>query len=282
MKTHVKTDVLSLESLLGITRKKLFETIAIFLVLEVLAILADVFYGFRFGYFFPLFVIILYISLPKYFKSLKIRKIERKIPDILLKAAMYPGRDGLERVISAVAREKNYGRVSLEMKKTLEDINKKDFKQAMRNFLERNKSSLVERFTNLMVFAYESGADMRRAFREAAEDIIKTRMIIEERNATMALQKYTVMAAMLIVPTILGLIVRLVNSFSLEGVLFGGFQSNAGLLSAVLIGNYLYIINFSVVSSFYLGFHDGEWKKGFLYLSFLLPISLMIYFFTSS
>jgi hypothetical protein len=207
---------------------------------------------------------------------LRLKELEKKIPDMLLQASMFPKGSRLEDIFRYTAKS-DYGALSKEMQRVLKDLEAKSFRQSLENFAKRNKSVLLERVVSLLLFAYESGADLREIFKETAEDIIKTRAIIEERGAVLAMQRYTVMATIIIVPLILGMIVGMLKTFSFSGLGELGFSNNQNLLNVALKGNYLYITSFSIIASAFLSLQENNWKKIIVYASLFMPLSLMIY-----
>lgn len=212
------------------------------------------------------------------------RKIEALIPDLLLQASMLPFKESFFETINYLSKC-GYGFLSIEFEKARKEIEgSASVEEALKNIAKRCMSKVVSRAMRLLIQGYNSGADMSSVFKETAEDLLKTNALMQERNAALIVEKYTLLfAGGLIVPMVLGLIVGMVSGFdfSVAGELSFGLNAEARkeIFQTALFANQVYLAIYALMASLFVANQEGNLKKAFLYALVLLPLSIAVYNF---
>jgi hypothetical protein len=151
----------------------------------------------------------------------------------------------------------------------------------------RNDSALLRRSVDLLVAAYETGADLAPAFREVAEDAFDLQAISRESAAAGALQKYTLLAGgALFVPAILSVLLGLVSSLGVTGFSFSGEEGaaagaalaqRAAVQNAVVFGAQAYLVIFAALAGAFVAAAEGAKRKAVLYFAFMAPCALLVF-----
>jgi hypothetical protein len=234
-----------------------------------LGIIASLFLPIGFWYFFLLLR-------AEYQKQQK----EALVPDLLLSCSSFPkGTDSM--AFFRFGSSAHFGLLGKEFEKaSLEIRHGASVEQALHGMKKRCKSRVIERMADLLLLGYESGADLSKVFRETAEDLFETRFLLQERQAVLLVQKYTILlAGGLIVPIVLGLVSGLVQQLDFSSLASLEIGLDAGqrkeLLEAAGLGTVLYLLEYSLLASFFVANQEGNWKKGILYSAVLLPIGFV-------
>ncbi len=210
------------------------------------------------------------------------REKENLVPDILLQASIFPKGTPITKIMQYVS-ESGYGLMSKEFRKAFLETEKgKTTEEALKGISKRSKSKIISRAINLLIQGNNSGAEMNKVFKEAAEDILETQSIIRERIASTLIQKYTlILAGGIIVPLLLGILTGFVKNMNFYGISELGLgmqetQRNA-VISSALTANQFYIIEFALIASFFIAQQEGNAKKALIYSVVLIPLGIACY-----
>jgi len=229
--------------------------------------------------FLPLILSLLYYS---YLLERRKKKLEKQAPMLLLQASVFPRGTPVSKIISYFARKEN-GLLGEEFAKAKREISRgASIQEAMHKFRKRNTGIVMERLADILIIAYESGECLSDAFRELAEELLDMQSIQAEKRAVLEIERATLLlGAMFIVPFILGILTGLVFDFEFEGIEIAGFSSSeqrAELLAIAPTAVLLYIIEYALIASLFLGWLDGAPRKSFVYALALLPVSVTVFF----
>jgi len=211
------------------------------------------------------------------------RKKENLLPELLLEISTLVDQMSLIKLIEEVSKmdfallSKDFEFIHLQIK------NGEDPTIAINKIKKMNKSNELSRFFEIFLQGYYSGSELSKLLNELAEEMLQNRAIIQERQAVMLVTKYTLLlASVLIVPIILGLIVSLVNGFNIS--FSNNFEIGLSqiereeLFNLAVLGVQIYIIEYSLISSFFLAMQDGNKKNFFIYILFLTPLSIIFFY----
>jgi pilus assembly protein TadC len=215
------------------------------------------------------------------------RKREELLPEVLLEASVFCDENSLLKTIQKIS-EQDFELISKDFANALREIKKgAGFEEALERMKKLNKSKEYSRVIDLLLQGYNSGAEMSELFKETAEDLLENKAIIKERQAVMLVTKYTLLlASALIVPAILGLIIGLVSGFnfsSLGAMEFGlSVAEREAMFSLAVLGTNFYIIEYAILSAFFLSLQEGNKKQFWVYCLFILPVTLLTFFFAQT
>jgi len=240
---------------------------------EILVIFASI------GFFAPF--AINYIFQDLVFERRKQKK-EELLSDLLLEASIFCDESSMAKTIAIIA-EHDFPLIEEDFKRANNEIhNGASVEEALNRIKLLNNSKAYSRAIDLFIHGYKTGAKLSEMFKESAEDLLETKAIIKERQATMLITKYTLLlSAGLIVPAVLGSIIGLVGGFSnsgLSGIDLGlDKEQRTALFSAAILATTLYILEYSALSSFFLALQEGNKKNFWVYAIILVPISITIF-----
>jgi pilus assembly protein TadC len=231
-------------------------------------------------FFIPFFLNYLFCDI--LFEKRK-RKKEELLPEVLLETSVFCDETSLLKTISKIV-ESEFDLISRDFENALREIKKgASFEEALERIKRLNKSKEYSRVIDLLLQGYNSGASMSELFKETAENLLENKAIIKERQAVMLVTKYTLLlASAIIVPAILGLIIGLVSGFnfgSMSAMEFGlSVAQREEMFSLAVLGTNLYIIEYCVLSAFFLSIQEGNKKQFWIYCLFILPVALTAFF----
>ena len=231
-------------------------------------------------FFIPFFLNYLFCDI--LFEKRK-RKKEDLLPEVLLETSVFCDETSLLKTIERIV-DSEFDLISKDFEKALGEIKKgAGFEEALNRIKQLNKSKEYSRVIDLLLQGYNSGAGMSELFKETAENMLENKAIIKERQAVMLVTKYTLLlASAIIVPAILGLIIGLVSGFnfgSMSAMEFGlSVAERENMFALAVLGTNLYIIEYCVLSAFFLAIQEGNKKQFWIYCLFILPVALTIFF----
>lgn len=218
-----------------------------------------------------------------YLHSTYVRQLDAQLPSALLYAASLPHRTGVEKVLEDLGRPE-HGALGEQFRRAYEQVQAgASVPHALRALAQRVPDSpLVERSVNLLIEGYQSGADLSSALRDIADDAMALQALAEQTKSALAMHKYTLLlAGGLLVPFILGLLLSLTQTLQADalGVETGlGPSQNSKEISAaveaVVPG---YLVLFTILAALFVALQEGQTKRAVLYVSGLLPLSLLVF-----
>jgi Flp pilus assembly protein TadB len=219
---------------------------------------------------------------PLYKASRRRKGIEDALPGTLFQAASMASFVSMEEVIRSLA-DGNDKELANEFRKACMQIDRGfPVKEALDDIARRNDSRILSRAMHLLKVGYSTGADISNALKEAAEDINETAEVIRDRNASVTIEKYTLLlAGGIIVPLILGTLISLVLSLNLHGLQELGMGMDAAtkekILENSILGDQVYLVIYAVLASIFVAYQENANERALLYGSVLVPVSLLLF-----
>lgn len=211
------------------------------------------------------------------------RKKEELLPELLLEVSVFIDNISITKTIEKIA-EMDFVLISNDFSYINNQIKSgKNIEETINKIKELNKSRELGQFFDVLIRGYNSGFELGKILNEMAEENLQNKAIIKERQAVMIVTKYTlILASVLIVPTILGLIITLVGGFSSsfsQGLDIGLSQiEREELFNMTVTGVNIYIIEYALISAFFLSLQEGNKKNFIIYSLVLLPLALLFFY----
>lgn len=213
------------------------------------------------------------------------RKKEYFLSELILEISVFVDDTSLIKLINEISKmdfpylQKDFEFVNLQIK------NGGDVGDAIKKIQKMNKSKEIDRFFDVLLQGYYSGGKLSKLLNELAEEMLQNRAIIRERQAVMLVTKYTLLlASVLIVPILLGLIITLVSGLNISfgtGEYFEiglSMDERTNLFNLTVLGVQIYIVQYALISSFFLAIQEGNKKNFFLYSIILVPLAIIFFF----
>jgi Flp pilus assembly protein TadB len=226
----------------------------------------------------PIFVYGLFL----YFDDMRISQAEENLPDALFYTSS-THHMGVDKVLEDIANS-SYGNLSTEFRKAFNQVKAGiSIKKSLEEIVSRNPSPIIKRGVSLLIKIDEMGSSIETALKKTAEDIKDLLMMTSERSAVLSMHKYNLLIATLLLPAIFGITFSLVSKINLEYLSdIIDFSSSPDLMDAVYAAVQIYLVEFSVISSLFLADYSGSWKRFVIYLAFLLPLMISVFYFSRS
>jgi len=213
----------------------------------------------------------------KYYFTIEKKKLEDGLVDEILKLSSLPKSNDLKVILERLSKSRNKI-ISNNFLEIIKQIDKGSSpKDVFEIFKQKYNSEILNRFLDLIYLATTTGTISFQDYRAVANNFIKTKQILDERSSNLLMQKYTILfASSLIVPGILGVVISLIKS-----LISSISQVGTSLYQVTYWCVIIYIIEYIVISSFYLSILDENKKRFIIYFLILLPVSFLIFFLSS-
>lgn len=223
--------------------------------------------------------------LKKYFLNQKRKTLENALIDEVLLLSSQPKANDLKQIISKLSDSK-HRIISQEFKQIQRKVEAgHNIRELFLALSKKYKSEILDRFLELLLNSVTTGTVSVTDYRSFASNFLKSKQLIDERASALLMQKYTIIfAGGLIVPGILGIVISLVKKltsdldFSLLQTIRGEAVASSGLFNVCYVCSIVYIIEYVIISSIYLGMLESDLKKSIIYLLFILPTAVAIFF----
>jgi len=214
----------------------------------------------------------------KYYFSLEKKKLENALIDEILKLSSIPKSNDLKIILEKLSRSRNKI-ISENFEDVLRKIEKGHKPKEVFDILKRKyNSEILNRFLDLIYLSTTTGTISFSDYKSVADNFIKTKQVLDERNSNLLMQKYTILfASSLIVPGILGIVISLIKSLR-TSIPDAVGTTGISLYSITYYCVIIYIIEYIIISSIYLSLLEDNRRKAIIYLVILLPVSLLIFF----
>ena len=215
------------------------------------------------------------------FEKRKLQK-ESLLPDLLLEASVFCDETSFINTIRRLSMQE-FPLLSKDFQRAFNEISSgAGVEETLERMRKMNQSRAFSSVLSLLLQGYHSGAGMSDMFKEAAENLLEMQAVLRERGAVMLINKYTlILAAGLIVPAILGLIVGLVSGMSFDSIGEMSIGMEVGervrMLELASLGTNIYLGEYAIISAFFLAIQEGNKKNFWIYGAVLLPLSLGIF-----
>lgn len=263
------------------------------ITINILAIFIFIFYNINIKLAIIFIIIINTISwtivhlFKKYKLTLDKKKLETALLDEVLLLSSQPKINDLKQTLQKLSNS-NHKIIAKEftliLKKTEDGHN---IKEIFELFSKKYNSEILDRFLELLYNSITTGTVSTKDYHSYASNFLKTKQLFEERKSALLLQKYTIIfAGGFIVPGIIGTVIsltkKLTTTLDLSLISLYQISTNSSLFSVCYYCSIIYIIEYVIISSIYLSFLESDIKKAIVYLIFLLPISIIIFFVGSA
>ncbi len=218
---------------------------------------------------------------PRYLEKKKKRKMEKELVPLLYQASSIASYRNTEKVLENISKEE--GELAQEFKKTYKQIKTgSSVKKALQDMKARINSDLIERAVEVLIIGHETGCDLSKSLEETANEASKLHEMKRKRKVSATVEKYTLLlAGGLIVPVLLGSMISVINTLEIAPITELNIGLSQGVKQAVkknsILGNQIYIALYSIIASIFVAYQEKEIEKTLIYISILLPLSLLLF-----
>jgi hypothetical protein len=190
-------------------------------------------------------------------KESKREKVEEALPDVVLSVSSQPPGRGLEPLLSSMEKYSMpplRGELAISLKQAKANVKPE---AVLDDLWRRNGSPLLRRFSIFLSHALGAGHDISRYLSMLAEDLLSAIEMRREREALLAMQKYTLISGALLIPFIIG------SSLSLASGVAGG--SPPGIADDAVS----YLAIYAFLSASFISYAEGRPSSFIKYFSLL-------------
>ncbi|MCX6773436.1 MAG: type II secretion system F family protein [Candidatus Micrarchaeota archaeon] len=214
-----------------------------------------------------IFIASFLLFIKKYLEEIKISKVEANLPNALLLISSLPKGTHFNKVIERLAFSDLEG-IREEFKKAYNQLKANlSPETVIKDIVERNKSPMLSKVMETMEYIYKAGGNVNERISEMTEDLLLFHDIKREQGSIMAIQKYSTMLGIILIPIVLSMAIQITGKMS--GVMEK--QLDLTFIIQGIIPAYL-IINSGIISDFCSSL-DVDKSKEMIYFSLLSLVS---------
>jgi len=206
-----------------------------------------------------------------YWRERALEEVEQELPNVLLAIAALPRGAKVEKILESAART-GRGLLREEFGKALRQV---ESGLSLSKVVEGLKESIptegFRRVADVLLYSLQSGHSVSERMAELAEDLFLFLEMKRKRAELMGMQKYTLMAGLLLMALVLAMAVSLVEDMAQLSHKAYNLES----LKERYLPAYL-IINAALVADF-AAYVDGRRSRAYLYFALLSPLALGIF-----
>ena len=235
-----------------------------------------------------LFVFIGFIALVFSFNYLKktiiLKKKEEQAIDLLFHLSLEVKNKSLLRALNEL-KNKGFNFIEEDFITALNKARKgMSLTHALNNLKNKYHESIIIRKTiDFIILGLNSGVNLSNLFKQAANNMLKSKQLLMERNSSLVIQKYSlILISMFLLPLILSMTLKITSKLDLS--LLKLIDVSVNLLEKKEVMNTIkssitiYLIEFSFISSYFLSLIEQN-KHKTLFYGILFSLSSIIVFF---
>ncbi len=206
------------------------------------------------------------------------RKVEQQLPDSLILFASFPTHTSYEHAIALLSTSTSQP-IRSEWERMHQMIEKNgDVLGALDFFGEGMDSLSVRRSVQILRRGYQSGIPIQGALAGMAHELLVHHAHFQERNATLLVEKYTLLlAGGILVPVLLGVMVGVVEKLPFN-LLLDNAAAHDELFHAALFSIQGYLFLYAGIAGAFVGLQENaKWKMS-VYVLALIPLAQIAYF----